>query len=142
MAWSARSMPSIPARRSWQPTRATTEASASGPAEFAVRSSYWQELVVCLTCGDLPIPPVDDDDHSPDPTTYGRDPVGDEGRPTPGRPSEHDPSLERPGSPALLPDQPPRRPALPSGRPAAIPRCRRSRRHGQLAIRPGWPTRP
>src|ERR1700690_1454301 len=135
-------MPSIPARLSWQPTRATTEAAACGLAELEVRSSYWQELVVCLTCGDLPIPPVDDDDHSSDPATYGRDPFRDEGRPAPGRPSEHDPRLERPGSPALLPDQPSRRPALPAGRPAAISRRSRGCRRGRHRARSRWPPTP
>src|SRR5664280_304903 len=137
-------MPSIPALPSSRPTHTATET-----AGRAVLARARGTFVLLARTGSLPtllstyqFLQQTTCDHSPDPTTDGRDAFGDEGCPAPGRPPEHDPRVERPGPPALLPDQPSRRPALPAGRPAAIPRCRRSRRHGQLALRPGRPTRP
>ena len=47
----------------------------------------------------------DDRDHSPLCPPDGCDAFGDEGGPSAGRPPEYDPCVERPGSPALLPDQ-------------------------------------
>ena len=77
-----------------------------------------------------------------------RDPVRHQGRPAPRRASEHGPGLERRRPAALLPDQPARRPALPAGRPAALPgrrgdgRCRtrhRTRVSARASPADAWP---
>ena len=77
--------------------------------------------------------------HPPD----RRHPLGDQGRPPPGRPPEHRAGVERRRAPPLLPDQPPRRPPLPARRPPAVPRRGRERPGGRHRLRRrGTPTRP
>ncbi len=70
----------------------------------------------------------------PGPATRRCDALGDEGGACAGRAPEHDPGVERGRPAALLPHQRPWRPALPAGRPPAVPHCGRvghTRRRGR-----------